>query len=71
MKKELEDVRQNIASKLRGLRAEKNISQIKLSEDTKIDIATINRYESGKTTQNLDKLVVLANYYNVNIVYFF
>lgn len=71
MKEELEMVKKNIASKLRGLRAEEKLSRNELALKTGIDIGTLVRYENGDTTQNLDKLIVLANYYNVNLVYFF
>ncbi len=71
MKEEIEIVRNNIASKLRGLRAEKSQSQKEIALNTGLDIGTIIRYENGNTTQNLDKLVVLANYYNVSLLYFF
>ena len=71
MKEELELVRKNIASKLRGLRAEKGISQKETALKTGLDIGTIIRYENGNTTQSLDKLIILANYYKVNLLYFF
>ncbi len=71
MQKEIEMVRNNIASKLRGLRAEKGISQKETAINTGLDIGTIIRYENGNTTQSLDKLIVLANYYKVNLLYFF
>ena len=67
MKEEIEIVRNNIASKLRVLRAEKSQSQKEIA----LNKGTIIRYENGNTTQNLDKLVVLANYYNVSLLYFF
>lgn len=71
MKKELEAVKSNIASKLRGLRAEKGISREKLAEITGLDNATICRYENATTTQSLDKLIILADFYKVNLAYFF
>lgn len=71
MQEEIEMIRKNIASKLRGLRAEKNCSQKELSLNTGLDIATIARYESGNTTQSLDKLLILSKYYQVNLLYFF
>lgn len=71
MKEELELVRKNIASKLRGLRAEKGLSQKETALKTGLDIGTVIRYENGNTTQSLDKLIILANYYKVNLLYFF
>ena len=56
MKEEIEIVRNNIASKLRGLRAEKSQSQKEIALNTGLDIGTIIRYENGNTTQNLDKV---------------
>ena len=71
MQEEIEMIRNNIASKLRGLRAEKKCSQKEIALQTGLDIATIARYENGNTTQSLDKLVILAKYYGVNLLYFF
>lgn len=71
MKEELDLVRNGIASKLRGLRAELKLSQESVALKTGLNIGTIIRYENGSTTQNLDKLIVLANFYQVELVYFF
>ena len=71
MKEEIDFVRNGIAAKLRGLRAELGESQEKVAKLSGLNIGTIIRYENGSTTQSLDKLIVLANYYNVDLTYFF
>lgn len=71
MKEELDLVRNGIASKLRGLRAELKLSQESVALKTGLNIGTIIRYENGSTTQNLDKLLILANFYKVELLYFF
>ena len=71
MKEEIDFVRNGIAAKLRGLRAELGESQEKVAKLSGLNIGTIIRYENGSTTQSLDKLIVLANYYNVDLIYFF
>lgn len=71
IKEEIIFVREQVASKLRGLRAEKNMSQIEIAEKTGLDIATISRYENGTVTQSLDKLIALSKFYDVKLIYFF
>lgn len=71
MKEEINFIRNGIASKLRGLRAEIKETQENVAKQSGLNIGTIIRYENGTITQSLDKLIILAKYYNVELDYFF
>jgi len=74
----IEYLKKNIAKELRKLRAEVVKSQTDvvdgINEKNKkkvINIGTLVRYEKGSVTQNLDKLVIILDYYNLDVYYFF
>lgn len=74
----IEYLKKNIAKELRKLRAESGKSQTDvvygINEKNKkkvINIGTLVRYEKGSVTQNLDKLVIILDYYNLDVYYFF
>jgi transcriptional regulator with XRE-family HTH domain len=74
----IEYLKKNIAKELRKLRAEYGKSQTDvvdgINEKNKkkvINIGTLVRYEKGSVTQNLDKLVIILDYYNLDVYYFF
>ncbi len=71
MKYEIENLRRNVADKLKDLRYKKGISREELSEFTGLDDKTIFKYENAMISQSLDKLIILADFYNVNVTYFF
>ena len=74
----IEYLKKNIAKELRKLRAESGKSQTDvvdgINEKNKkkvINVGTLVRYEKGSVTQNLDKLVIILDYYNLDVYYFF
>lgn len=78
MRDKIEYLKGNIAKELRKLRAESGQSQTEVvlginekNKDKIINIGTLVRYEKGSVTQNLDKLVIILDYYNLDIYYFF
>lgn len=78
MRDKIEYLKGNIAKELRKLRAESGQSQTEVvlginekNKDKVINIGTLVRYAKGSVTQNLDKLVIILDYYNLDIYYFF
>ena len=53
--------------RLKQLRKERGISQLKLAMDLSMNQNTISRYETGKHEADYDTLIKLANYFNVSI----
>lgn len=55
--------------RLRLLRKQKNISQLKLALDLNINQNTISRYETGEREADYATLIKLADYFGVSIDY--
>ena len=55
--------------KLRELRKEKGISQLKLAMDLSMNQNTISRYETGEREADYKTLIKIADYFNVSIDY--
>ena len=55
--------------RLRKLREEKDITQRELGAILGIGSTAVNGYETGDSTPNFDRLIKLANYFNVSIDY--
>lgn len=55
--------------KLRELRKEKGISQLKLAMDLNMSQNTISRYETGDREPGISDLIKLAEYFDVSIDY--
>ena len=55
--------------RLKELRKQRNISQIKLSMDLNTSQNTISRYETGVREPCLSELIRIADYFNVSIDY--
>ena len=55
--------------RLKKLRNEKNISQLKLALDLNMNQNTISRYENLEREADYETLVALADYFNVSIDY--
>ncbi len=68
---DIEILRKLIANKLYHLRTDRKITISNVAQETGLDNITISRYESGKYLQNLGKLMLLAHYYDVPVIYFF
>ena len=58
-----------IKCRLKELRINKQISQIKLQMETGIEQALISKYENNVRIPTTETLIVLADYFNVSIDY--
>lgn len=55
--------------RLKDLRKERNISQIKLAIDLDMNQNSISRYENGERQADYQTLIKFADYFNVSIDY--
>lgn len=55
--------------KIKELRKERKISQLKLQIDTGIEQALISKFENNKRVPPTETLIILADYFNVSIDY--
>lgn len=55
--------------RLRELRKQRGISQLKLAMDLGMNQNTISRYENGEREADYQTLILLADYFNVSIDY--
>lgn len=55
--------------RLKELRKDKNISQLKLAMDLHMNQNTISRYETGEREAGYNELIAIADYFNVSIDY--
>lgn len=55
--------------RLKELRKEKNITQIKLAMELNMSQNTISRYETGERQAGYNELIKIADYFNVSIDY--
>ncbi len=55
--------------RLKELRKERGISQLKLAMDLGINQNSVSRYETGSHEADYSTLIKLANYFNVSIDY--
>lgn len=55
--------------RLKELRKQKKISQLKLAIDLNTNQNTISRYETGEREPGLKELIKIADYFNVSIDY--
>lgn len=53
--------------RIKSIRTELGLTQGEVSKDTGIDQSRISKYESGELQPDLDKLGILANYYQISI----
>ena len=58
-----------VIMKLRKVRKEKGISQLKLAMDLNMSQNTISRYETGEREPGINELVKLADYFDVSVDY--
>lgn len=56
-------------NRIRALRAEKNITQLRLSIELEVAQETISAYEKGKHSPSLKSLIKLADLFDVSIDY--
>ncbi len=55
--------------RLKELRKQKGISQLKLSMELNTNQNTISRYETGEREPGINELIQIANYFDVSIDY--
>ena len=55
--------------RLKDLRKQKGISQLKLAMDLSMNQNTISRYETGEREADYKTLIKIADYFNVSIDY--
>lgn len=55
--------------RLKELRKQKNITQLKLAIDLNMNQNTISRYENGEREAGYRELIMIADYFNVSIDY--
>ena len=58
-----------LKNRLKELRTDKKVSQLKVQMDTGIEQALLSKYENGVRVPPTETLLILANYYNVSIDY--
>lgn len=57
-------------SKFEKLLEERNLTAYRVSKDTGISTATLTEWKNGKYKPKVNKLMVLADYFNVPLEYF-
>ena len=70
---DMELLKKNISYNLTSIRKERKLSQEKLIKEIgplELNLRTYKDYEKGKTIPELDKLIILSNYYGCSIDYF-
>ena len=55
--------------RLKLLRTEKKLTQLKLAMDLNMSQNTISRYETGERQAGYDELIKIANFFDVSIDY--
>lgn len=55
--------------RLKELRKNKRISQLKLAMDLNMNQNTISRYENGEREPGIKEIISIAEYFNVSIDY--
>ena len=55
--------------RLKQIRKEKGISQLKLAMDLNTNQNTISRYETGEREPGIHELIKIADYFNVSVDY--
>ena len=55
--------------RLKQLRKERNITQLKLEIDLNMSQNTISRYENGQREAGYKELIAIADYFNISIDY--
>lgn len=55
--------------RLKELRRQRNISQLKLATDLNVNQNTVSRYENGQREPGIGDLIKIADYFNVSVDY--
>lgn len=56
-------------TRIKELREQKNVTQLKMALDLNMTQNTISRYESGARQADYSALITIADYFNVSIDY--
>lgn len=59
----------NLSSRLKELRSTKGVKQAEVATYLNVDRSTYGKYETGDSSPDYDKLVMLANYFHVSVDY--
>ena len=63
--------REEIATKLRGLRAENKLTLAEVAEKAKVSLDTVQRYEKNLVSMRAGVLAQILEVYNTNLAIFF
>lgn len=55
--------------RLKQLRKNRNITQLKLAMDLNMNQNTVSRYETGEREAGYNELIMIADYFNVSVDY--
>ena len=55
--------------RLKDIRKAKGISQLKLAIDLNTSQNTISRYETGQREPSINKIIKIADYFNISVYY--
>lgn len=58
-----------VQTRIKQLREEKGITQLKMAMDLSMNQNTISRYESGARQADYETLIAICDYFNVSIDY--
>lgn len=61
--------RQKFAKRLKRLRLENNLTQMDIAKLLGVGVTTISNYETGRNEPSMEKLIILAKYFNVSVDY--
>lgn len=59
----------NMEFRLKALRKERNVSQLKLAMDLNMNQNSISRYENGEREADYETLIKIADYFDVSLDY--
>ena len=65
----MKKMRRKMEFRLKKLRKERNISQLKLALDLNMNQNTISRYENMEREADYETLIKIADYFNVSLDY--
>ena len=69
MSRDFAEKGENMDFRLKELRKEKKISQLKLAFDLNMNQNTISRYENGEREADYETLIKFADYFDVSLDY--
>ena len=64
-----QDIRQILANNIKNLRTQKKLSREELSLVLGVDNSYVSKLEKGKINITLDKIEMLANYFETEVIF--